>query len=280
MKVLVAGWFSFDCGHATAGDVIAKDVVRDWLVEAGYVVDVAATPPFEGDLTWESANPGDYGAVIFVCGPFRPGWPLTEFLDHFAGRPLVGINLSMLKPVVSWNPFDFLFERDTNQTSRPDLTLAGKLKRAPIVGLILVHPQSEYGDRQRHSIVNEHVRHLLESRDVAVVPIDTRLDQNSVGLRSPAQVESLIARMDAVITTRLHGLVLALKNGVPALAIDPIDGGAKIRAQAAALDWPVVFTPDAVTTQLLSDAFDYCLTPEAKDLAFACQDKGAQKVHS
>ena len=66
---------------------------------------------------------------------------------------------------------------------------------------------------------------------MAVVAIDTRLDANRTGLRTPAQVESLIARTDVVVTTRLHGLVLALKNGVPAVAIDTVarrregDGG-------------------------------------------------------
>ena len=50
----------------------------------------------------------------------------------------------------------------------------------------------------------------------------------------------MIARSDVVVTTRLHGLVLALKNGVPALAVDPVAGGAKVAAQAAAWGWPVL----------------------------------------
>lgn len=32
----------------------------------------------------------------------------------------------------------------------------------------------------------------------------------------------MLRRLDVVVTTRLHGLVLALKNGVPALAVDPV----------------------------------------------------------
>lgn len=51
-------------------------------------------------------------------------------------------------------------------------------------------------------------------------------------------------RMDAVVTTRLHGMVFALKN-VPALAVDPIRGGAKILRQAEAIGWPVVFVADS-----------------------------------
>jgi hypothetical protein len=71
--------------------------------------------------------------------------------------------------------------------------------------------------------------------------VDTRLAHGE--WRSPAsaaQVEAVIARADVVVTTRLHGLVLALKNGVPALAIDPVAGGGKVAAQAAAWGWPVL----------------------------------------
>ena len=76
--------------------------------------------------------------------------------------------------------------------------------------------------------------------------VDTRLAQRE--WRSPAtaaQVEAVIARADVVVTTRLHGLVLALKNGVPALAIDPVADGAKVAAQAAAWGWPVLLPRSA-----------------------------------
>ena len=71
--------------------------------------------------------------------------------------------------------------------------------------------------------------------------VDTRLAHGD--WRSPAtaeQVEAVIARADVVVTTRLHGLVLALKQGVPALAVDPVAGGAKVAAQAAVWGWPVL----------------------------------------
>jgi polysaccharide pyruvyl transferase WcaK-like protein len=50
----------------------------------------------------------------------------------------------------------------------------------------------------------------------------------------------VIARADVVVTTRLHGLVLALKQGVPVLAVDPVAGGARVATQAAAWGWPVL----------------------------------------
>jgi len=280
MQILVTGWFSFDVGHTTAGDLLAKDVVCGWLREAGYDYHVAATVPFVGDVEWFSADPSSYTHVVFVCGPFRPGSPLAEFLDHFAGCRIIGINLSMLEPVNVWNPFDFLIERDSTERSRPDLTFLSPQITIPVIGVALVHPQSEYGSKQRHSNINRAVQELIAGRDVAVVQIDTRLDNNSVGLRSANQVEGLISRMDLIVTTRLHGLVLALKNGVPAVAIDPISGGAKIKQQANTIGWPVVFTPETVTHRALQGAFDFCLTQDARKLATQCRDGAHKRVAS
>lgn len=53
------------------------------------------------------------------------------------------------------------------------------------------------------------------------------IEWNKGGLRSQDIIMSLISPMDLVITTRLHGTVLAIKNGVPAIPIDPVSGGAK-----------------------------------------------------
>jgi Polysaccharide pyruvyl transferase len=38
----------------------------------------------------------------------------------------------------------------------------------------------------------------------------------------------IVGRLDFVVTMRLHGLVLALKHGVPALAVDPVADGAAV----------------------------------------------------
>jgi polysaccharide pyruvyl transferase WcaK-like protein len=121
---------------------------------------------------------------------------------------------------------------------------------------------------------------MLATMEVAVVPIDTRLDENATGLRTPAEVESLIARMDVVVTTRLHGLVLALKNGVPTLAVDPIAGGAKVRRQAETLGWTVALESEGLKITLLRRAFDYCLTRDARSAAKECADRAAAALQS
>jgi hypothetical protein len=278
MKALVTGWFSFEQMGATAGDLLARDLVVDWLEEAGCSCDVAVAPPFSGGVDWRMADPSAYSHVVFVCGPFGNGPPVTALLERFAGCQLIGVDLSMLQPLEEWNPFHLLLERDSSRTTRPDISLAAMERRVPVVGVVLVHRQSEYGHRGRHQAVEEAVATLLASRDVAVVPIDTRLDVNRTGLRTAAQVESLIARMDVVITTRLHGLVLALKNRVPAIAIDPIMRGAKVRMQAETLAWPIVFTPETLSDEALQHALNHCLTPEARAETERCRARAIMRL--
>jgi hypothetical protein len=271
LRTLVAGWFSFETGHATAGDLLARDVACEWLEQIAQPYHVAFVPPFSGDVDWRQVDPADYSHVVFVCGPFENGDSEREFLGRFSGCRLIGLNLTMLLPLEVYNPFEALVERDSSVRVNPDLVWGSHATRVPVVGVCLV----EDYEAGLTDITNKAIQKLVESREISVVPIDTRLDTNSTGLRSPAEIESLIARMDAVITTRLHGTVLALKNGVPALAIDPEAGGAKILRQTRAVGWNVAFTVDDLSDEALQKALDYCLTDEARNEARACRERAA-----
>ncbi len=263
MKALVAGWFSFEEMGATAGDLIARDLVGGWLESAGREFDVALAPPFSGGVDWRLIDPAEYDEVIFVCGPLGNGWPFTDLFERFRGHRFLGVNLSMLEPLDVWNPFDLLLERDSSRTSRPDVTLLADTEKVPVAGLVLVHPQSEYPGAM-HGVANDALARVAASREMAVVPIDTRLDINGTGLRTAAEVESLIARMDVVLTTRLHGMVLAIRNGVPPLVIDPIAGGRKVITQARAIGWRAAFTADELDDGRLRWALEYCLSSEVR----------------
>jgi hypothetical protein len=269
MKILVAGWFSFENGHATAGDLLARDIVTRWLDEHGRHYDVAAAAPFRGNVRWELTRPGAYDAVVFVCGPFQRGELEEAFLHHFDGTPLLGLNLSLPEDLDTWNPFDCLWERDSSRTARPDLVFLSDAALVPVVGVCKVEPYPG----GLTDLTDPAIDALVGACHAAVVRIDTRLDVNEVGLRTPPEVESLIARTDALVTTRLHGLVLALKNGVPAVAIDPEAGGAKLRRQAETVGWPICFTADRLDATVLADALDYCLTEDARELAQACAER-------
>jgi hypothetical protein len=267
MRALVAGWFSFEQMGATAGDLLVRDSVCAWLRRAGMDYDVALAEPFRGGVDWRCADPAGYSHVIFVCGPFGNGSPATEFLERWAGRKLIGVNLTMLERLEAWNPFELLLERDSSRTARPDMAFLSPPPRVPVAGVVLIHPQPEYGERDLHQRANDAIRRLVESTEMAAVTIDTRLDVNGTGLRTPGEVESLIARMDVVLTTRLHGMVLALKNGVPPLVIDPVAGGAKIRRQAQSVGWTPCLLADQIRDEEIRAAFAECLTAPARERA-------------
>ena len=57
MVVLVTGWFSFEQMGATAGDLLVRDLVCEWLECAGLSCDVPLAPPFSGGVDWRSVDP-------------------------------------------------------------------------------------------------------------------------------------------------------------------------------------------------------------------------------
>ena len=278
-RVLVVGWFSWTGRGATAGDVHACEVVCRWLSAAGRAYDVASVLPSLPGVEWRTVDPSSYSDVVFVCGPVGPQATPAALLGRFPSSRHVGIDVTMLEPAASWNPFDVLIERDSDVVSRPDLSFAAPRHDVPVIGVVLVEPYDpEYGARDMQPAARAAVRRLLDSRDAAIVEIDTRLERNSTGLRTADEVATVIARVDAVVTTRLHGLVMAIKAGVPALAIDPVAGGAKIRRQAEAIDWPYVRVADELDDPDLSRALDACLTEEARALARDCAARAADAI--
>jgi len=278
----VAGWFSWPAAAATAGDLMARDVACEWLERAGRDYDVANASQFGSGVDWREVDPADYDDLVFVCGPVGPAYSaLEQLLRRFPRSRHIGLDLTMIAPVSEWNPFDVLFERDSERGANPDLALVAAEPRLPVIGVVLVEPYApEFPERDRQEAARSAVESLLASVPAARVPIDTRLDVNQTQLSTPGEVESLIARMDAVVTTRLHGLVLALKSGVPALAIDPVSGGSKIKRQAEVLGWPAIRAADRLELDDLKATLEFCLSEEARLLAHRCAEQGATRLES
>ena len=274
MRVLVTGWSSFLDGEATAGDVLSMEAVRDALLEAGLGVDVAWSPRLRADgLSLEKADPDTYTHLLFVCGPAH-GRQVRELHERFfhCRRLAVGVSIVATNdPAVTG--FHHIIARDQDGAkAHRDLAAVPQCAQVPVVGVVLAHAQHEYGNRQRHDDVHAVLTSWLGRQDCARLPFDTRLDSHDWRLpRTPSQLESVIRRLDVVITTRMHGLVLALKNGIPALAVDPIAGGAKVRAQAAAWGWPAVVIVDSLTDARLDQWWDWCRSTECAVLVAHCR---------
>jgi len=279
-RVLVTGWSGVLHGEATAGDVLAMQAVVDALTAVGTACDTGWSevmcPP--GGLRLADADPARYTHLVWVCGPLH-GAPVTETAARFARCRRVAVGVSVLDPAdPAVAAFDVVVPRDSpGRRGLPDLAARPATSSVPVVAVFLTHGQQEYGARRRHDEVGVALGRWLGSRDLARLDLDTRLDPRDWRLAAtPGQVESVLRRVDAVVTTRLHGLVLALKNGVPVVAVDPVDGGAKVTAQARAWDWPVLGADrldpavlDAALAVALSDAGRAAATRAAASAASA-----------
>lgn len=268
-RAIVAGWFSYEQSDYTAGDLLARDVACEWLRDAGVDVVVAMVGGRDGGVDLESVDPAAFTHAVFVCGPFMQHHWEAAFFERFASCTTVGLNLTLPIPIDTWQPFDVLVERDSTRTARPDLAFASPSRRIPVIGVCRVEPCPT----AQVDLADAAISRLLASREAAIVSIDTRLDTNVTGLRTPAEVEALISRVDVLVTTRLHGLVLALKHGVPVLAIDPHPGGAKIVRQARAVGWPHVHDVGSLDEEALTRALDACLDDGTRAEARACRDR-------
>lgn len=269
MRVLLTGWFSFLHGEVTAGDALALDAVRGALGGAGIPCDTAWSPVFRpGGMCLDDAAPSRYSHLVFVCGPLH-GPEVGGLHARYASCRRLAVGVSVLDPA---DPvvrgFHHVLARDVLGdvgTAERDLAAVPATREIPVVGVILTSGQGEYGRRRRHEQVSGRITGWLHGRECARLPLETRLDSADWRLCGTADAfSSVVARMDLVVTTRLHGLVVALCQGVPALAVDPIAGGGKVTAQAGAWDWPAVVPADDVTDDALRSSWDWCLSAEGR----------------
>jgi hypothetical protein len=285
VRVLVTGWPSFLHGEATAGDVLAMEAVREEITRAGVACDLAWSPVLRpGALTIEEADPDRYTHLVFACGPLQ-GRDIQALHRRFSQCHRVAVGVSVVARTDSAAAgFHVILPRDGSGTP-PMGDLAIETGRrtgrepapetVPVAGVICVEQQAEYSGRGRHEEVSAMLMQWLDGCGCALVPLETRLDPRDWRMCSgPAELEAIIGRLDLVITMRMHGLVLALKHGVPALAVDPVAGGAKVTAQAQAWQWPAVVTisPDespeeALDSSRLDEWRDWCLSPAGRDAA-------------
>jgi hypothetical protein len=263
MRVLLTGWASFLHGEATAGDVLSLRATGATLAAAGIGHDVAWSPGFRpGARHLPDAPPEDYTHVVFACGPVH-GPRVRALHERYAACRRIAVGVSVVDPEdPAVTGFHRVFAREDGVT--PDLSLAASVSTTPVLGVVLAPHQPEYGGAGRHDEVHDALTGWLAGLDCARVPLDTRLaHEDWQRCATPDQFVSAVSKMDAVVTTRLHGLVLGLKAGVPVLAVDPVAGGGKVTAQGKALGWPVVAAEDAGDTALLGSRLKWCLSPDA-----------------
>lgn len=272
MRVLVAGWFSFDEVVATVGDELGADVVAGWLVERGVDHDVAWAPYLERGVHWRDVDPDDYTHLVFVSGPLADRPLLRELVQAFPRARRWAVNVSVVEEPAR-ELFDRVWERDAAGLARPDLAVEGPVPDAPVIAVAFTPAQGEYGERSQADRVRGAIEEWLADRALPWFELDMDLYAKPHS-RRPAQVEALVRRADVVVSMRLHALVLGLKHGRPVVACDPIAGGAKVTSQAAALDWPLVVPAEEITAAALDAALERCLSGALAERVRAAAERG------
>ncbi|WP_435896914.1 polysaccharide pyruvyl transferase family protein [Streptomyces diastaticus] len=269
-RLLVTGWFSFEDGEVTAGDVLALRAAEAALTRAGLAYDTAWSAGFRPDaLHLEAARPQEYGHLLFVCGPLH-GEQIRALHRRYAHCRRLAVDVSVVDPgAPEVTGFHLVLARDGAGSPRADLSARAAVgPLPPVVGVVLTEGQGEYGAARRHESVGALLRDWVAQRDCARVPAETRLDSRDWRLcATPEQFLALAGGWDLVLTTRLHGLVLGLRAGVPVLAVDPVAGGAKVSAQARALRWPATLPADTAGEPLLDRWWTWCLSPAGRAAA-------------
>lgn len=280
MRTLVAGWFSFVHGEATAGDLMAADAACGWLADAGIPFDVAMSPAFPSGVRLDEVQPEDYSHLLFVCGP-AAGAQLEGLLGRFPHCTKVAAGVSVVEGTPAG--FDVVLERDRDNAdhrhpARPDLSLAApELPLPGVVGVVRSHAQPEYPGA-RHDEVHGLIDDYLRQSELAVLELDTRVDPRSLPARESRHVEAALSRVDVVVSTRLHGMVFALRHGVPAVAVDAVPGGGKVIRQATALGWPAALTSDELEPEALDGHLRWCMGAEATHRARDCITGARQRL--
>ncbi|MFF4014731.1 polysaccharide pyruvyl transferase family protein [Streptomyces sp. NPDC001843] len=269
-RTLLTGWFSFRDGEATAGDVLALNRVQSVLDRAGHAYDTVWSPAFRPDaLHLDDVRPEAYGSLVFVCGPLH-GPQVADLHRRFPHCLRIAVGTSVIRPgSPAVTGFHRVLARD-GPALEPVRDLSARAPAAPalpVVGVILTRGQREYGDRRRHEETADRITRWLLAKDCARVELETRLDTKDWRLcATPGQLDSVLERLDLVVTDRLHGLVLSLRAGVPALAVDPVESGAKVTAQARSCGWPALVAAEDLGDERLERWWDWCLT-EGTDTA-------------
>ncbi|MEW4569425.1 capsular polysaccharide synthesis protein [Tautonia sp. JC769] len=264
-KRLLVTWYGSFEGHGTIGDLLAMQSVTTHLVGLGHRVDHASGAHVQvrgaTGADWRQVDPDSFDAVIFVCGPILKTHPETAALfDRFAGRPLAGVSVSMF-PQGHFNfidPFDSVFAREGKPERFEDVALIAPRQGSPsprehprdgvTLGVVLRGPQGEYGDdrclwNETEDVVNWVAQAILADRGGRVLAIENHLLRSGI---TPEAIEHQYRACDLILTSRFHGAMLAVRNGVPYIAIDQIRGGAKVDALLGDSGWPHRFRADRI----------------------------------
>jgi Polysaccharide pyruvyl transferase len=277
-RILIAWWGSFPGGGPTVGDWMSLQNVVKVVEECGFVADIASIEKQDNlsfnYVNWYNVNPKMYDTLLFVCGPIIKGSvAFQKLIERFFHCRKIAIGVSIL-PGFSldyWDPFDIVLARDGTNDIHFDVALANppityttprSINNKLTIGVCLRGKQREYGSSVcLNELAIDIVDYILTQVPHHRLDLETRLDRTN---NKPETIDALFSTPDVIITTRLHGALLGIRHGVPVLALDQIDDGAKVRDVLNWLGWKYVFPVKHINLSNIFDIFQQLLTEETQ----------------
>jgi len=233
-RAVVASWATVARRHATIGDLLAVGVVVDALSESGCHVKLALPgeplPEIgEGPRVWVS-GPVDfsYDKQSAILGHDGAGWIVSgaTLISREPGHPIRA---------------DITTARDApGQPTNADFAIlapiTAKGRRAAV--LLRGHQPEYRQDESIHQVVASGVRSALQSTGYFPLPLATDCPEGFDPIVAAATLEDVLAQSDLVVTSRLHGVIHALRAGKFPVVIDEIIEGGKVSACAREFDLP------------------------------------------
>jgi hypothetical protein len=217
--------------------------------------------------------------------------PLTNALfARFNVKPLMGTGVSILPhddPHYA-NPFDAVLARQGAERVFGDVAIIAPpsedrpaTNNAIKVGVALRGAQIDYGEarcrwQEAEALALAAAQQALSVAGGVVTNIENHLQQSNL---TPDRIEALYADCDLVITSRYHGAVCALRQGVPFIAIDQIEGGAKVYNLLAPLGWKHVYRVDDLDETTVRSAVADILTKPDLDQLFQARREAVRAAN-
>jgi hypothetical protein len=258
-RALIFGPFGVKDRGCTFGDVHAAEVVASWLTEKNIEYDIVNEVSYsKKNIEFKKINPKIYNILFYVCGPFGIGsFKPLDVKKDFKHCKKIAVNVSVDRDDISsyQGHVDYIIARDSGTVKNPDLVFNIKNTKVPVIGVLLIHSNGPKG-LKCHEKIKKEVWNFFDKEKYARIDMDTiittKKNINRTRVYSSDILDSLICRCDAIISNRLHGVVYALKNKIPVLAIDPIIGGHKVQKQIESIKWPCFLSGENATAENIS----------------------------
>lgn len=281
-RILITWWGAFNKGGPTIGDLMSLLNVIKAVKQCGFLADVASLEKYScltlKCVDWNTVEPCNYDTLLFVCGPIIKGSkPFRELIQRFIHCEKIAVGVSVLPKWSKdyWNPFDLILAREGCENTYFDVALAGSVSiKTPIekhnekllIGVCLRGHQREYGvDMCLDDLAKKKIDYLLDKFPHERINLETRLDKTEDDFQT---INSSFSKPDIVITTRLHGALLAISHNVPVLALDQIKDCGKVNCILSWLGWKYVFpVKTAIPDQLVDVVQNLIVGEEKKHIA-------------